>query len=51
MHKCESYLSSHMDMFVCLVVDMDHIDLYGIDVCNDEFDNSIIDYMARTKVP
>lgn len=36
-----------MDMFEDLVEDKNHIDLYDIYVYNDEFDNLIIDYMAK----
>lgn len=41
------YLFFHMDMFEDLVEDKNHIDLYDIYVYNDEFDNLIIDYMAK----
>jgi hypothetical protein len=39
-----------MDMFANLVEDKNHIDLYDIYVYNDEFDNLIIDYMAKKRI-
>jgi hypothetical protein len=46
----KSYSSFHTDMFACLVEDKDHMYLYDIYVYNDEFDNLIIDYMAKTMI-
>lgn len=37
-----------MDMSVCLDEDKNHIHFYGKYVYIDEFDNLIIDYMAKT---
>jgi hypothetical protein len=46
----KSYLFFHMDMFVSLAADKNHIDLYDIHVDNDESDNLIVDCMAKTRL-